>query len=211
MVFRPGAWKDGGGVSGPAFWGQALLARPHLRADYRKCDGIPGILCPQRHFFPPQGLITLTSKNHFPPLTVLEKKETQQGHHRSICYHSWAPFPADQFTCVVKMLVFPNQKQTKIKTVPHPPQPSAWKFLWMKCPKVRGTLPAQSLLWRGLSTSPFIKRQQNETIFSVLSTGATKKRQEASNYRSLTIILIRFLLNTQGSLQRSSPNWGTLE
>lgn len=135
MVFRPGAWKDGGGVSGPAFWGgQALLARPHLRADYRKCDGTPGILCPQRHFFPPQGLITLTSKNHFPPLTVLEKKETQQEH-RSICYHSWAPFPADQFTCAVKMLVFPNQKQTKIKTVPHPPNHQLGNFCGWNVPK----------------------------------------------------------------------------
>lgn len=76
------------------------------------------------------------------PLTVPEKRKTQQGH-RSICRHSWAPFSADQFTCAVKMLVFPNPKQTKTKTQN---KPSAWKFLLMKCPKVRGTLPAQSLL-----------------------------------------------------------------
>lgn len=115
-------------------------------------DGTPGFLCPQIDTFlldvdQPSPLKTIFS-------SVPMKSKTQQGHW-SICCH-WAPFSADQFVCTVKMLVFPNQNSNiKTKT---PNKLSAWKFLWMKCPKVRGTLPAQSLLLKGSLHLPFYKK-----------------------------------------------------
>lgn len=177
MVFRPGAWKDGGGVSGPAVWGgQALQARPHLRADSRKCDGTPGILCPQRHFFPPRRP-TLTSKNHFPPHSPREKGNPARAH-RSICCHSWAPFPADQFTCAVKMLVFPNQKQTKIKTTP-PPPPNQTISLEISVDEMSqsqrhspGTIPAL----KGSLHLPFYKKTtKRNNLFSTFHRSNQKK------------------------------------
>lgn len=44
-----------------------------------------------------------------------------------------------------KNACFSKPKTNKNKNQIHN-KPSAWKFLWMQCPKVRGTLPAQSLL-----------------------------------------------------------------
>lgn len=138
MGFRPGAWKDGGRRGSCSRGRVGSPGEAASRAECRKCHGHVDS-CPQT-CFPPHGPHL---DNHSPSQS--EKRQAQPGR-RSICSHSWAPFPADQLTCAVKMLIFPNPKQSKIKSKP-PNQPSsAWKFLWLKCPKVRGTLPAQSLL-----------------------------------------------------------------
>lgn len=206
MGFLPGAWKDGG-VGPAAGGGWALLAWQPSRAECRKCDGTVDA-CPQT-CFPPHGP-ALTSKNHSPP-SQSEKRQAQPGL-RSICSCSWAPFPAEQLMCAVKMLVFPKPKQSKIKSKPQTNH-QLGNFCGWNVPKSEA-LSRHNPCSEGVSPPPLLykdnKRKQSDLFRTVHR--SNQKRREASNYRSLTIIIIiKFLLNTQGSLQRSPPNWGTLE
>lgn len=149
----------------------------------------------QRYFSPLQGPI-LTSKKTILPHSPKEKTDPARA-----SVHLPLPFQLTDF-CVVKCLFCffpPPNPNTKT-----PDKPSAQKFLWMNCPKGQrhspGTIPAL----KGSLHLPLYKDDKQNLVILVFSTGATKKkkkRQEASNYRSL-IVLIRFLLNTQGSLQK---------
>lgn len=74
-------------------------------------------------------------------LTVPEKGKPSKAH--------WLPFLGSLFLSPTyvrsKDARFSKRKTTKIKAKAQN-KPSAWKSLWVRCPKVRGTLPEQSLL-----------------------------------------------------------------
>ena len=100
---------------------------------------LPGSSVPkERHFCPPHGP-TLTSKNHFLPHSPRERV-AQQG---PLAATPGLPFPLTYVRS--KNARFSKRKTTKIKAKAQN-KPSAWKSLWVRCPKVRGTLPEQSLL-----------------------------------------------------------------
>lgn len=134
--WRQGVWSCGlrrAGCPGKA------VSKSRLQ-EMRWNSGVP--VPKQRHFFPPQGP-TLTSKHRFPHHSPGEKGSPAKA---QVHLPPGLPFLLTNYVhgknaCFSK----PKNKRTKIKTKTHN-KPSAWKFLWMKCPKVRGTLPAQSLL-----------------------------------------------------------------
>lgn len=118
-------------------------------------------------------------KDQLSPLkTILPhspKEKTQQGR-QSICHHPELPFPLTNF-CAVKCLLFLNSNaKTKTQT-----SHQLRNFCGWTVPKGRGTLPAQSLLWKGLSTSPFIKRQQTKlSNFSIFHRSNQKEKKSGS-------------------------------
>lgn len=163
---------------------------------------LQGSSCPQREtFLSSTWDVNLTSKNHFSPSQSQRKGSTAGP--RSTAATPGLPFPLTNSRAPVKMLVFQtqnnkNKSQSPKQTISLEISVGEMSQSQRHSP---GTIPAL----RGSLHLPFYKktRKQNKVIFSVFSTGATEKRQEASNYRSLTT-LIRFLLNTRRVLDRSS-------
>lgn len=181
--FSPRCWTDGG---------RAGSCSLRVASPGRAARGSARLCCPQRHFS------SSASKIQF-PLTVPKKSQAQRGH-RAVGRRSWAPFSVGQFTCTVKMLVLPNP-QTNIKNQ-NPKQSISLEFLWLQCPEVRGTLPAQSLL-RGSLHLPYKKtRKQNSHICSIFHR-SNQKKAGSFHIRVLSGNISKVLLDTQGSLQRS--------